>query len=371
MAPKRGRPRATGQQQPAAKKPRITSDSVEERVAAITSYLNDVDCCLAQGSEEVPRDMLTLSIPYVIGDKSGSGQRHKFQLSLANMLSEVLGVSASSWQKSEQEARQRVEEAEGAHASAEGVLAEAHGRVEAQQKCVEECQSQLNSDSRRDAEADEVLRRVEEEAAQLLEEKSVNVRDREAYAAAYDVAFSPLKNGEVTAAEDKHRHVATLTSLLRRIPSETALIDALPNAIQKQPAERGVFDQMTLSQVDAVLKRHIDALEGRLACCEAPITEKAAAKESAQAASADAKRKRADSAAAFKRAEKELKSLDAVERGARKDLNLKATVISQAKALMAIQEAGARKAQDMLEAFTSLRDPVETSLKAGMQATAT
>lgn len=80
------------------------------------------------------------------------------------------------------------------------------------------------------------------------------------------------------------KHVTALEPLFKRIGFEESLIEAFPSAAARMPAARTDFMHTVIGQVDALLKAHVAALDGRLAASDAAFAEReAAAAEARQA----------------------------------------------------------------------------------------
>lgn len=332
------------------------SDPVKENQDIVMKYLKDTESCDVQGPDTC-RDMLIQALPHALGLGAASDERCPFQTNLGSFIGEVISASAAKWQGQVSAAQAKVDECEAEKAVADHAKAEASAQVEKQKKVVEDTTAGLKESKETEKEAIKAAAAADKEVAEFDDEQAAKVDEKAESQSIFDDCFTVLKAGDYTGKFPSSK-LAKITSLLESLKTDGSMLSALPLALKKKVDERGKFDEMVVSQSEAVLLENLKTLDERISSGDSLKKAKEAAAEAAKAAVESAKEKKEASIEALKFAQDVLKGAEITAKDAQKTVSQKASAVSKAKAEHAVEESGLEKAQKVVEAFGFLKDRV-------------
>ncbi|CAE8649213.1 unnamed protein product [Polarella glacialis] len=339
----------------AMKRPAAASavaDSKVSKKAKATGGRNSVASAIAQQCKDVAASLKTAEgypshVLAMLGDNVQhclgvvKEERHSFQEQVIAMVGEVLGSVQNGIDGKIQAAETKVGEADSEKANRAAAAEGAAALVETRTASSEAATTELALAAGELKAALEALKVAEQEQKTGDAELVAAGAKKERYEAA-TVTFSQIKEGTMEA-KAAAKALADLGKLGKDLAFDTALLTSLPAALSKEPAARGNFDQLVITQIESELQKHVAAVTG--------ILEAGAPEREVRAAKVTAAKSVADVAAVRETACKDaLKDAQAAQKEAEK---------TQTAAIKAVKLFGSEMKQvatDLQEAKDSLQE---------------
>jgi len=208
--------------------------------------------------------------------------------------------------------------------------------------------------------AKEALASVEREQASGNAGLAVTEERKKRLDSAFDTIYCPLKSGEMPAAEVQDG-IKKIEKLGKDFGFDMSLLQTVPAAFAKAPSDRGSFDKVVMSQMEAEFQKRLatftdDLANGALAKRDRAARVEAASSEHAQALASEEVAKTAREAArmAQKEAETEHKALLKAQQQGTSDLDKASAGVDAAKAELTEFDEGPLAAFKELLEFTEI-----------------
>jgi hypothetical protein len=178
-----------------------------------------------------------------------------------------------------------------------------------------------------------------------------------------ETIYGLIKSGEMPAAEAQDG-IKKIEKLGKDLGFDASLLQTVPAAFAKAPSDRGSFDDLVMSQVEAEFKKHLATLTDEFANGEPAMKDRAAkveaaSNEHAQALAFEEAAKTAKEASRTeqKEAETEHKAMLKAQQQAASDLRAASAGVDAAKAELTELDEGALAAFKELLEFTEIPPP--------------
>jgi len=297
--------------EPVAKKASVNS-GLSSHVEKLCDQVNDA----ILGSPEYSPEVKKMLANGIIGSLAvPKEKRHAFQDSTVDMIRQVVDSLQAAAQSKLDEAERRLEttvkeneEHQNAVEAAAATLAERTKMADAAKTRYGECT---------------MARVAAKEALNLAERKqtignaglSVTALKKQRLESGMETIYGPLKRGDMPAAEVQEG-IRQIEKLGKDIGFDATLLQSVPGPLAKQPSERGSFDIVVVSQIEAELQRFMvtfteELSNGELAKKERATNVEVASSDYATALSAEeaAKAEREAARTAHRNAETEHQAL--------------------------------------------------------------
>lgn len=281
----------------ARKKPAV-SVSVPAKCKGIRSAL-----LAAQGFPEAVLQMLAGNVESILG--TCKEERHKTQEQAAEMVQTVLKAVEAALEANVSEAEGKVNSLSGEKDTRSATLESATAAVAAKKgasKAAKEAEAEAAAGLKSAKSACEAAKDAQQNGDADLEAADGKKKRLEAFLGG---PFEEMKKGAV---DPKQESGAEILKIGKEYKLDASLLQSLPSAIGKAPAERGSFDELCLTQVEEEFKGHIQTLSATLSEGEPAKAARAVDVASAETALADAEKKKTaavEAVASAKREEKE------------------------------------------------------------------
>merc|ERR1719476_836873 len=247
-------------------------------------------------------------------------QRHELQELVVDMVGETMASIGESLEKAVTDAQAKIDGADADKAAREAAKTEAESQVEALRAAVEEKKSQTVKDAEAVTNARAALTEAQE-AQRLGGAASQAAGDKKArLEAAQNDTYLPLRECAVADTAEGRRQLKVLTSVGKEYNFDDSLMRAIPMALNKEPAQRGEFDQTLMKQFADELARRIAEQEAVITSGDSANAEREAAVASAQAKLDESKDSQTAGATAFLAAKEELGAATTAMQAAEKAL---------------------------------------------------
>lgn len=227
-------------------------------------------------------------------------------------------------------------------------------KIDSQEAEVTKCKDMLKEDTEAVTAAEEALKSASKEVAAFDENLQVTVAEKDHCSAVYNEYFIPLKAGGIDAKEHA-RLLKEIQPMLKKLCTESSLLNAMAPAFKKRIEGRGPFDVMVIeSAEEAMFTKRLGELQSQVDNADECKTEKVRKETAAQDTLKTATEKNVASEEALKLAEETLASLKSNHEKLLADMN-KAGEDSQAsEAIVTIKEGRFTAVQSALGAFEDL-----------------
>lgn len=275
-------------------------------------------------------------------------QRHRYQESVVEMVGQALGGIEEAFQTAVTEASTGLDSLDRAQLQTQ-IVEQAKTRAAAKTAEAQK-EATVVEASLKFRLADEALKaKIKEQKAGDSEYNAVDAKKAK-------VADAIEKFAAAKAAAASKKAVASLESALKAVDVDASLLGVLPNVIAKEPAERGEFDGVMLSNLDSELAKKLETIEAELAPL-APAKEGRASEVAAAQAAYDAAKEARDAAKAeFKDATAAVHDADKSLKAAEEDEKDFANTLKAAKSKKEEAEKELSKFREgPLACFTTLK----------------
>eukprot|EP00929_Paragymnodinium_shiwhaense_P081181 TRINITY_DN4241_c0_g1_i2.p1 TRINITY_DN4241_c0_g1~~TRINITY_DN4241_c0_g1_i2.p1 ORF type:complete len:377 (+),score=186.45 TRINITY_DN4241_c0_g1_i2:122-1252(+) len=235
--------------------------------------------------------LLTEAVPSCL--TTFKDERHRYQESVVDMVGQAMGGLEEKLQKHVTDATKDLDSLDKDKLE-EAVYEEARKRAVAKSTAAEKEADVLKAALKFRLKTDALKVKTQEQKA---DDHDYNVID--AKKAKVEAAMKAVQAAKEAAASKKE--ISSLESALKAVDIDTSLLGVLPNVISKDPKDRGEFDGVTLSNLDAELSKKLELVQAELQPLT-PAKEKRAAEVAAAQADLDQAKEVRDAA---KAAEKE------------------------------------------------------------------
>lgn len=291
---------------PATAKSMADAGKLHEVVKAVTH---------AKGFPESTLRMLSGTVAGSLG--VAKEERHPYQVSVVGMVGEVLASVEAAAKATIAEAETKVSELGGSKSTLDGKAEAAAAELAAKTEAAKAAQAGVAEAAAALKAAKAALATAEHDekaGSAALEELTSKKAHLESVLAD---AFAPLKEGTK---EDVKPAVSSVSKMGKEFDLDHSLMTSLPSALSKAPADRGSFDTMVVTQVEAEINKKLVEVTGTLAggeAAKAAAAEKVAAATTAQAAATE---KDAGCKAALEAAKAAQKEAETASKAASKEL---------------------------------------------------
>merc|ERR1719210_2638186 len=211
--------------------------------------------------------------------------------------------------------------------------------------------------------AKEALASAEQEQATGNAGLAIAEKKKQRLETSLETIYGPLKSGEMPAGEAKDG-IKKIEKLGKDFGFDMSLLQTVPRAFAKAPSDRGSFDDLVMSQVEAEFQKHLATLIDELANGEPAMKDRAAkveaaSNEHAQALASEEAAKTAKEASRTEQKEAETghKAMLKAQQQAASDMRTASAGVKAAKAeLMQLDEGALAAFKELLE-FTEIPPP--------------
>eukprot|EP00927_Polykrikos_kofoidii_P054155 TRINITY_DN4862_c0_g1_i1.p2 TRINITY_DN4862_c0_g1~~TRINITY_DN4862_c0_g1_i1.p2 ORF type:complete len:460 (+),score=122.99 TRINITY_DN4862_c0_g1_i1:157-1536(+) len=237
-------------------------------------------------------------------------ERQEPQVAATKMIGDAIASRFAELQKATVEEETRIREVDSALTRSGSTMLRADAEVASMNVEVGKAREILRSASHDKMQAEHALV-IERQKEKAEGDKVAEARtDKKAVEEALQMHFEPLKLGTWETGQAKN-HVNVLVDLAKRLQLEMSLVTAMRSSCTKLPVERGLFDQMVVTQLEALMCEKVKSFAEYLEAAEPVAIELAAALEKAQLhrdAVAERQRQAADALSAALARQNELSS---------------------------------------------------------------
>lgn len=259
-----------------------------------------------------------------------------------------LGLSVTEWQTKVDQAKAALDACNEAKANADTTASQAANEVQVDDSIVAEAKVQLESDSKVMQEAEEKLSQAKQQLASFDGEQRSAEEAMNHQASVIKECFLPLKAGELHTSKARKE----VAKILKTLPIDQSLKDAIHSDIfAKDLAERGDFDNMTITKIEEALNASQKELETRVSQGDSIKAAREAAQEAAQKEVEAAREKKAKSADALTAVKEKHKSLEAALKDAKKHVAETVKDIKNAQENCKAAQTGLEGAKEVLACF--------------------
>lgn len=297
----------------------------------------------AEGYPPLVVKMISENLAVCLGDYKE--ERHEFQASVASMAEKIMASIKVSIEAKIKESEETLAKADTEKAAREAAVEETKKLAEDSTAACAAAKQEVTTTEAELKKAQEELKTAEKEQkagdAQSVKDETKKGKLENTI----NAVFVPCKEGALEKAAIT-KGISELQKLGKELDFDTALLTSLPSALQKDPASRGTFDNVVVTNVEDELQKRLAKLKETLAEA-APAREERASKVATCAAAVEALKVKLESMEkASKDAVAAMKEADGKSKAAAKALKafgpeIKAT----GKAL--------KDAKDSLEDFTT------------------
>jgi len=330
------------------------ADPVKIKANSVVDALND-------GNFEVPghfnvREMLVAAAPNVL--RTLQDERHSYQETIFRMLAEVFQAEEARRQGVVAEVKGRVDAAESELSVRQAAKGSAEANVQAKNEEIAAKKEVLATDAAAVRAEETVQREALEHKSAAAAENQVHLNEKEKSLKVQNVDLEALKAGSWDGTRAQRAHLSVVTPFFKKLSADASMITAMQSALGKKPDERGVFDNMVVTQVEETLAKHFVSLEGLLANTEAVVAEKTATANTAEQSHSACQEKQSASAAAVTAAQGEKKELEGVLKAQAKTVNEQQKIVDKLTNELNTVEASHQEAAEVNATVTFLRERV-------------
>jgi len=348
----------------ATESPLLKKTAVASGVSGHINILcNQVACAILTAPEypELVKQMLTNTLGETLAVPKE--RRHAFQDDAIEMVRKVLdslkAAALSKLEGAEEKLATAVKENEKCQSEVESAAAVVAERIQtmvaAKTKHVERTSARVA--------AKEALALAEREQASGNAGIVVTERKKQRLESCLETIYGPLKSGEMPAAEVRDG-AKTIQNLGKDLDFDMSLLQTVPTALAKAPSDRGSFDNVVISQIDAEFQKCLAKFTDELANGEPAKKERAAkveaaSNEHAQALASEEAANTAKEAArtAHKEAETEHTAQLKAQQQSASDRDIASGVVDAARAELTEFDEGPFAAFKELLEFTEIPPP--------------
>jgi hypothetical protein len=330
----------------AVKKARVI-DPVAEKVELISNAISEPECQI----HDSHREMLLSAIPHSLA--MAVDERHEFQTRVAEMVGEVLKEYGAHWEQEVTSSTADVGPLAQKVNEAMHIVEESVKKIDTQEEVVTNCKDVLKEDSEALRAAEKALHSASKEVAEFDENLQVTVANKDQHGSVYNDYFIPLKTGGIDAKEVA-RLLKQVQPMLKKLSTESSLLNAIGPAFQKSAEDRGPFDMMAIDGAEAMFTKHLEELQEQIDKADVTKGEKVSAEGAAQDALKAATEKRTASEESLKAAEELLASLKAEHLNHLANMNTTGEAAGASEAVVATKERRLKAVQSALGAFEDL-----------------
>lgn len=291
-------------------------DLVGPKIKELAAVLSNPECPVPPPSGN--RDMLVCALPHALGDFRDD--RHPYQNTMTNLISEILQGWVTKWEQNVAEAKTHVDAAENDRVAAIASQENAKSSIDAQEKDVGECKAALKEASDVHKESTTALALANSLVVDFDKDLQKVINEKDNITRVYNQSFLITKNfsDEGFDPSEVKNYLKEITATLKKISTQSSLQIALAPALQKKPSERGKFDNLAIDGVDEVFKEKIEKLNDEISSADTAKAAKEAQAVEAKNTHAATEAKKQECLAALKASEDALgekkKSLEAAEK---------------------------------------------------------
>lgn len=263
--------RPAAKSEPEAKKAKTTVGSI------VSKKCKEVGVALkkADGFPPHVREMLAENLHYCLG--VCKEERHEFQETVIKMVADVLGSIQANLEAEVRTTEGKIVEAESEHSLKQVALQDAEALVATKSAATVTAQQELVAHEKDLVDAQAALRTAEAEQKAGDASAVEASNKKETLQTALTTLLLPLKEGSSLSTGNAKQSITELSKLGKELRFDTSLLTSLPAALGKEPASRGHFDVLVITQVQTQLEEEINSLSKTLEAAE-PEREARAAK---------------------------------------------------------------------------------------------
>eukprot|EP00930_Biecheleria_cincta_P001020 TRINITY_DN102191_c0_g1_i1.p2 TRINITY_DN102191_c0_g1~~TRINITY_DN102191_c0_g1_i1.p2 ORF type:complete len:380 (+),score=153.58 TRINITY_DN102191_c0_g1_i1:78-1217(+) len=330
------------------KRPAASSASSAEKKAkgsTASKQFKEVAAALSQ-AEGWPKGVLAMlgeNLQSILGQPKE--ERHDTQVRCAEMVAEIMKSIEENIQNQIKEAENKLAEAGTEKARREEKAAADSAEAAAKAAALEEAKKALDEATKEGKEAQKAVQAATKEQKAGDAENLANEEKKKDLDAALETIFKPLKEGAIEESARK-KAIADVTKLGKEFVFDNALLTSLPSALSKKPEERGSFDGLVVNQLEKALTENAEKLAATLEAAAPAKQARADKVAEAQAALDAVTAKVKDCQEAVKNAEAALKEAETTSKASAKS-------VKQFGPEMKQTEASLSEAKENLESFAS------------------
>jgi len=331
------------------KKAKVVETPVDKNFATVLSALTN-DEYIIPGPESC-REMLVAVAPAAMTTPKDA--RHEDQEAVIGMVREIFTAEKMRWETRVAEANSAVDTAKAEHAEKITAKDAADADVRAQKK---EVAAKLDAQ----AIAMEVVQECEEELQKARDlygaanATQKSIIDEQEHALGMQEMIKALKDGSIENPKELKKQLTTITSFLKTLEVEEALVKTLPQILGRAPADRGNFDEIALQQLNSYLDSHFNILSNRIETAGVEVKEHDMAVTAWGAAVDLSQEKKCNSDVALKAAQDQQENLESVLTSARKVVREHGAAVKHRSSELAKEEVGLQNVEAILEALNFL-----------------
>merc|ERR1719265_1371948 len=255
--------------------------------------------------------MLLLGLPYAL--TVPCDERHEYQSQVTQMIGEVLGDYGVFWEQKVADSKANVTASAKKTEESMKEVEESIVKVKDQEEEITKRKDALQGDSEAVKTAEVGLESASKEVVEFDTNLQVTIAEKEQCQSSFHEHFTLAKSG-VDDAKEMARLLKEVQQTLKKICTESSLLNALVPALKKSPEARGSFGVMVIEQVEAIFSKHLDELKEKIDKADVTKAEKINTETMSQEALKTAMEKCTASEEALKSAEKELACLKTTHR---------------------------------------------------------
>jgi hypothetical protein len=253
-----------------AKKARTNADPVQKKIQVVEDALKDESFLIPGPASN--RDMLIDIAPAAL--KTPADQRHENQTAVIGMLKQACEAERVRRQARVDELQSEADAASDEKAVKVTAKEEEDAKLKAHREETEIKKTALEKAEEVVADSRDHLKQYTQAHSKAKAAHNELLEEQKNVLEVQQDSFKSLKEGSCYEnPKDVKKHLGLLTTLLKGIDVEVALIKSLPGALGQQPSERGNFDEVAIKQVEEKLDAHIAELEEKVAAAQKKVSE--------------------------------------------------------------------------------------------------